>query len=74
MKSSRDYTLNKKYPLSDMQNETIEFLLQRAQAVNAAQTGLRKNLYVTYCSYNSNVAKKRYGHCSFMSSMCNKSF
>jgi hypothetical protein len=41
MKSSRDYTLNKKYPLSDMQNEVIEFLLQRPQAVNACQTGLR---------------------------------
>ena len=41
MKTIRDYTLNKKFPLSDMQNETVEFLLQRPQAVNAAQTGLR---------------------------------
>lgn len=51
MKSSRDYTLNKKYPLSDMQNETIEFLLQRAQAVNAAQTGLGK----TYMSLTAAI-------------------
>lgn len=48
MKSSRDYTLNKKYPLSDMQNETIEFLLQRAQAVNAAQTGLRSEKLICH--------------------------
>lgn len=41
MKSSRDFTLNKKYPLSDDQNEIIEFLLQRKYAVNGAQTGLR---------------------------------
>ena len=41
---SKDYTLNKKYPLSDMQNEVIEFLLQRPQAVNACQTGLGKTL------------------------------
>ena len=51
MKASRDYTLNKKFPLSDMQNETIEFLLQRAQAVNAAQTGLGK----TYMSLTAAI-------------------
>ena len=48
MKASRDYTLNKKFPLSDMQNETIEFLLQRAQAVNAAQTGLRSEKLICH--------------------------
>lgn len=51
MKANRDYTLNKKFPLSDMQNETIEFLLQRAQAVNAAQTGLGK----TYMSLTAAI-------------------
>lgn len=51
IKASRDYTLNKKFPLSDMQNETIEFLLQRAQAVNAAQTGLGK----TYMSLTAAI-------------------
>ena len=41
MKSNRDYTINKQFPLSDDQNKIVEFLLQRKQAVNAAQTGLR---------------------------------
>lgn len=48
MKSSRDYTLNKKYSLSDMQNEVIEFLLQRPQAVNACQTGLRPEKHICH--------------------------
>ena len=42
----KDFTLNKKYPLSDDQNEIIEFLLQRKYAVNGAQTGLGKT-YMT---------------------------
>ena len=50
MESRRDYTINKKYPLSDDQNEIVEFLLQRPYACNAAQTGLRENLYVLICS------------------------
>ena len=41
MKSSRDYTINKQFPLSEEQNEIIEFLLQRKYAINGAQTGLR---------------------------------
>lgn len=38
MKSEKDFTLNKKYPLSVEQNEVIEFLLQRKYAVNGCQT------------------------------------
>ena len=41
MKSNQDYTINKQFPLSDDQNEIIDFLLKRRHAVNAAQTGLR---------------------------------
>lgn len=39
-----DYTINKKFPLSEDQNEIIEFLLKRPYACNAAQTGLGKTL------------------------------
>lgn len=46
MKSSRDFTLNKKFPLSEDQNHIIEFLLQRKYAVNAAQTGLRSEKHI----------------------------
>lgn len=52
---AKDYTINKKFPLSDMQNEIVEFLLQRRYACNAAQTGLRENLHDTYSRSNSNV-------------------
>lgn len=57
IKLARDYTINKQFPLSDDQNKIVEFLLQRKQAVNAAQTGLRKNLYDIDCSYYSNASK-----------------
>ena len=40
-----DYTINKQFPLSDDQNEIIDFLLKRKHAVNAAQTRTRKNIY-----------------------------
>ena len=42
MGASRDYTINKQFPLSAEQNEIIEFLLTRKHAVNGAQTGLGK--------------------------------
>lgn len=54
---NRDYTINKKFPLSNDQNEIIEFLLQRPQACNAAQTRTGKDLYDAQCSYYSNVTK-----------------
>lgn len=38
MEASRDYTINKKFPLSAEQNEVVEFLLQRKYAVNGCQT------------------------------------
>ena len=41
MKPKKDYTLNKQFPLSDEQNEIVEFMLSRNYCVNAAQTGLR---------------------------------
>lgn len=41
-----DYTINKQFPLSDDQNEIVDFLLKRRHAVNAAQTGLGKT-YMT---------------------------
>ena len=41
MKPKKDYTLNKQFPLTDDQNEIIEFMLSRNYCVNAAQTGLR---------------------------------
>lgn len=38
MKSEKDYTINKQFPLSAEQNEVVEFLLQRKYAVNGCQT------------------------------------
>lgn len=38
MKSEKDYTINKQFPLSSEQNEVVEFLLQRKYAVNGCQT------------------------------------
>lgn len=37
-----DYTINKNYKLSDMQNEAVEFMLNRPFCINACQTGLGK--------------------------------
>ena len=51
MEASRDYTINKKFPLSTEQNEVVEFLLQRKYAVNGCQTGLGK----TYSTLNAAV-------------------
>lgn len=47
MKFEKDYTINKRFPLSDDQNEIVDFLLKRKHAVNAAQTrtSVRKNVY-----------------------------
>lgn len=37
-----DYTLNKDIPLTSVQNEVVEFMLNRPACVNACQTGLGK--------------------------------
>lgn len=37
MTSINDYTINKKFPLSDMQNEAVEFMLNRPYCINACQ-------------------------------------
>ena len=36
--SCRDYTVRKEFPLTDVQNEIVEFMLQRNKCINAAQT------------------------------------
>lgn len=38
----KDYTINKSYPLSEMQNEAVDFMLNRPFCINACQTGLGK--------------------------------
>ena len=40
--SCRDYTIRKEFPLTEVQNEIVEFMLQRNKCINAAQTGLGK--------------------------------
>lgn len=40
----KDYTLRKEWPLTDDQNEVIEYMLQRNECVNACQTGFGKTL------------------------------
>lgn len=35
-----DYTLNKQIPLTSVQNNVVEFMLQRPACINACQTGL----------------------------------
>ena len=37
MTSIKDYTINKEFPLSDMQNETVEFMLTHPYCINACQ-------------------------------------
>ena len=37
-----NYTLRREYPLTDEQNEVIDFLIKRTQAINACQTGFGK--------------------------------
>lgn len=37
-----DYTLNPKVPLTSVQNEVVDFMLQRTACINACQTGLGK--------------------------------
>ena len=43
-----DYTIAKDFPLTDEQNEIIAYMLQRYQAICAAQTGIGKTL--TMCT------------------------
>lgn len=43
-----DYTIAKQFPLTDEQNEIIDYMLQRPQAICAAQTGIGKTL--TMCT------------------------
>lgn len=38
----QDYTLNKDIPLTDVQNETVNFMITRPSCINACQTGLGK--------------------------------
>lgn len=56
----KDYTLNKQFPLTDEQNEIVDFMLSRNYCVNAAQTGYGKtymsltrgcSIYVTTSRY-----------------------
>jgi hypothetical protein len=47
---TKDYTLNKKFPLSQAQNEVIDFLLSKNQAINGCQTGLGKTYRYINCS------------------------
>ena len=42
-----DYTLNKEFQLSKEQNEIIDFMIRRPQAVCGAQTGIGKTLCLT---------------------------
>ena len=41
---TRDYTLNNKYPLTDEQNEGVEFLLNNPNSILGFKTGLGKTL------------------------------
>ena len=36
----KDYTINKEFPLSAMQNEAVDFMLNHPFCINACQTGL----------------------------------
>lgn len=38
----KDYTINKNYPLSEMQNEAVDFMINKPFCINACQTGLGK--------------------------------
>jgi len=38
----KDYTLRKEFPLTEEQNQIIDFMLQRPYCINAAQTGFGK--------------------------------
>ena len=40
----KDYTLNKQFPLTDEQNEIVDFMLNRNYCVNAAQKRLSEKL------------------------------
>ena len=40
--SRKDYTINKDYPLSEMQNEAVEFMINKPFCINSCQTGLGK--------------------------------
>ena len=37
--STRDFTINKQFPLTQQQNEVVEFLLKSPYCINATQTG-----------------------------------
>ena len=47
----KDYTVVKGYPLVKEQNEAVEFLLNRATAINGLQTGLGKTLSTLTAAY-----------------------
>lgn len=36
-----NYTLRKEFPLTDEQNEVLDFMLKRNNAINASQTRIR---------------------------------
>jgi hypothetical protein len=43
----KDYTLNKDVPLTEVQNEVVEWMLSRPTCVNSCQTGLQvKHIHV----------------------------
>ena len=46
-----DYTLRKEYPLTKEQNEVLDFMLKRNQAINAAQTGFGKTYIRMYSEF-----------------------
>ena len=46
-----NYTLRREYPLTDEQNEVIDFLIKRTQAINACQTGFGKTYTRMYTVY-----------------------
>ena len=47
MENKVDYTLRKKYPLTDEQNEVLDFMLKKTKCVNACQTGFGKTYTCT---------------------------
>ena len=44
MVNVKDYTIAKQFPLTEEQNEIIDYMLQRPSAICAAQTGIGKTL------------------------------
>ena len=74
MKLVSDYTLRKEFPLTDEQNEIIDFMIRRTKCVCAAQTGFRlKNLHGVHCTLSFINKIPRYSCYNISSTKSSKS-